>query len=480
MKKNDLITVKIEDMGSEGEGIGKLDGFPFFIKDALIGDVVEARIIKLKKNYGYGRLTQVLTSSPYRVEPRCPLHRKCGGCQIQALSYEKQLEYKTQKIRNNLLRLGGFSLQFLDAHMEPVLGMEQPYHYRNKAQFPVGTDKEGNLITGFYAGRTHDIIPNTDCCLGAPENAGILEIILDFLKAYECPAYNEATGQGLVRHILLRKGFSTGQLMVCLVINGHDLPHREELVRRLREIPGMTSISLNVNEKNTNVIMGEKVIPLWGQPYIQDTIGGICYQISPLSFYQVNPAQTEVLYRTALEFAGLTGQETVWDLYCGIGTISLFLAQKARMVYGVEVVPQAIEDAWENAGLNGIRNVRFFTGKAEEVLPGFYKGKTDEVERKMQRGAEGSGMDIQMRHPDVIVVDPPRKGCDTQCLDTMIRMAPERIVYVSCDSATLARDLKYLVSGGEYEVVRVRGVDMFPGTVHVECVVKLSRKIKDS
>jgi len=466
MKKNDLFTVTIEDMGSEGEGIGKVDGFPLFIKDALIGDVVEAKVMKLKKNYGYARLMQVLTPSKDRVEPKCALHQKCGGCQIQAMAYESQLTFKENKVRNNLIRLGGFAPEYLDARMEPVIGMETPYHYRNKAQFPVGTDREGNLITGFYAGRTHSIIPNTDCSLGVEENQKILEEILAFLREYNISAYDETTGKGLVRHILLRKGFATGQLMVCLILNGRKLPHGEELVKRLCTIPGMTSITINVNQKNTNVIMGEEMILLWGEPVITDTIGEIRYQISPLSFYQVNPVQTERLYGTALEYAGLTGKETVWDLYCGIGTISLFLAQKVKQVYGVEIVPAAIEDAKRNAALNGITNVRFFVGKAEEVLPGFYEKESRE---------NGSGSASDMLHPDVIVVDPPRKGCDQVCLDTMLKMAPEKIVYVSCDSATLARDLKYLCENG-YALARVRAVDMFPGTVHVESVVLLVRK----
>lgn len=473
MKKNDLLIVTIEDMGSEGEGIGKVDGFPLFIKDALIGDVVGAKVMKLKKNYGYARLVQILQASPDRVEPDCAFHQKCGGCQIQALSYEKQLEFKANKVRNNLIRLGGFAPDYLDARMEPIIGMESPYNYRNKAQFPVGTDKEGNLVTGFYAGRTHSIIPNTDCSLGVPENKEILETILAFLKEYKIPVYDETTGKGLVRHILLRKGFATGQLMVCLILNGRKLPHDRELVQCLRKIPGMTSIILNVNEKNTNVIMGEELILLWGEPYIVDTIGEIRYQISPLSFYQVNPVQTQCLYGIALEYAGLTGQETVWDLYCGIGTISLFLAQKAKQVYGVEIVPAAIKDARRNAALNGITNTEFFVGKAEEVLPEFY----EKMSREAAAVAEQS-LSADMLHPDVIVVDPPRKGCDSVCLDTMLKMAPEKIVYVSCDSATLARDLKYLTENG-YELKRVRAVDMFPGTVHVETVVLLSREKAD-
>lgn len=452
-KKNDLLTVTIEDMGHDGEGIGKYEGYTVFVKDAVIGDTVQVKLMKTRKNFGYGRLMEILTPSPDRIEAPCPFARPCGGCQIQSLSYEKQLDFKAQKIRNNLKRIGGFTDEELS--MEPVIGMESPFGYRNKAQFPVGTDREGQLVTGFYAGRTHAIIPNRKCLLGVPVNESILNTVLNFMKEFGVTAYQEETGQGLVRHVLIRYGFHTGQVMVCLVVNGKKLPHSQELVDRLCRIEGMSSILLNVNCQKTNVILGKEVRLLWGKEYITDTIGGICYQISPLSFFQVNPVQTEKLYGKALEFAGLTGGETVWDLYCGIGTISLFLAQKAGKVYGVEIVPEAIADARKNAALNGIDNAEFFVGRAEDVLPEKY---------------EKEGI-----HADVIVVDPPRKGCKESVLDTMVKMEPERIVYVSCDSATLARDLKYLRERG-YEVKNVQGVDMFPQTVHVETVVLLQRE----
>lgn len=452
MKKNDLLQIKIEAMGNAGEGIGKIDGYPLFVKDALPGDLAEVRVTKVKKTYAFARLERLLEASPERTEPRCPLHRRCGGCQIQALSYEKQLEYKEQKVREDLIRIGGFA----DPPVFPVLGMDEPYHYRNKAQFPFGRNREGRIVTGFYAGRTHMIVPGTDCAIGVPENKQILELILDFIEKHGIAPYDETTGKGLLRHALIRKGFATGELMVCLVINGRSFPHVEELADRLFEIPGMTSFSLNVNQKNTNVILGEEVIPVRGQTYITDRIGGVSYQISPLSFYQVNPVQTEKLYRTALEYAGLTGGETVWELYCGIGTISLFLARGAGQVYGVEVVPQAVEDARRNADLNGITNVVFYLGKAEEVLPEKY---------------EKDGI-----RADVIVVDPPRKGCDSACLETMLRMEPERIVYVSCDPATLARDLKILCADGRYELSKVQPVDMFPHTAGIENVAQLFRR----
>ena len=465
MKKNELITLKIEDIGVNGEGIGKVDGYTLFVKDALIGDRAELKITKAKKNYGYARLMQVLEPSCDRVEAKCPVARQCGGCQIQELSYEKQLEFKEKKVRGNLERIGGFAPEELDEVMEPICGMEEPFYYRNKAQFPFGTDKQGHIVTGFYAGRTHQIIPNTECALGVKQNREILEMIVDFMNIHHITTYDETTGEGLLRHVLIRYGFRTGEIMVCLIINGDNFPKSEKLVDNLREIPGMTSITLNVNRERTNVILGREIKVLWGQAYITDYIGNVKYQISPLSFYQVNPVQTENLYGQALEYAGLHGNETVWDLYCGIGTISLFLAQKAKQVYGVEIIPQAIEDAKRNAALNGIENAQFFVGKSEEVLPQYYENYAKE------HGGEKA-------YADVIVVDPPRKGCDETLLETMIQMQPERIVYVSCDSATLARDLKYLCENG-YELKRVRAVDMFANTVHVETVVLLSQQKPD-
>ena len=453
-RKNDLVTLEIEDCGIDGEGIGKADGFTVFVKDAVIGDTVTAKIIKAKKNYGYGRLMEVLKPSPYRVEPKCEFARQCGGCQLQALSYDQQLVFKTNKVKGHLERIGGFT----DIPMEPIIGMDELFHYRNKAQFPVGRNKEGKIVTGFYAGRTHNIIENRDCALGVAENKEVLDRVIAHMEKYGIEPYNEATGKGLVRHILIRYGYFTKEVMVCLILNGNKIPKEELLVKSLCEIPGMTSITINVNKKRSNVILGEEIRLLWGQEYITDRIGDISYQISPLSFYQVNPMQTQKLYAKALEYADLHGEETVWDLYCGIGTISLFLAQKAKFVRGVEIVPAAIENAKENAKLNGLENTEFFVGKAEEVLPREYK----------KNGV----------YADVIVVDPPRKGCDETLLETMIEMNPDRIVYVSCDSATLARDLKYLCARG-YELRKVCPVDQFGMTVHVETVVLLSQQKPD-
>ena len=454
IKKNDKFVITIEDMSEDGAGIGKLDGYIWFVKDALIGDVIEASAMKMKKNYGFARLVRVLEPAPGRVEAKCPVARACGGCQMQELDYAEQLKFKEKKVFNHLKRIGGME----EIPMEPIIGMEHPWRYRNKAQFPIGTGKDGQPIAGFYAGRTHSLVPvpELDCLLGCEENKELLRVILDFMKEFKISAYDENLHKGLVRHALLRKGFSSNELMVCLVINGNKLPHAEQFVERLLELPmNVASISLSVNKEKTNVIMGTEIINLYGPGYITDKIGNIEYRISPLSFYQVNPVQTERLYGTALEFADLSGGETVWDLYCGIGTISSFLAQKAGKVYGVEIIPEAIDDARANAERNGIKNVEFFVGKAEEVLPEQYE--KNQV------------------YADVIVVDPPRKGCDSVCLDTILKMAPKKVVYVSCDSSTLARDVKYLCENG-YEVKRVRPVDMFPMSGHVETVCRLDLK----
>ena len=462
MRKNDVVTLKIEDMGIAGEGIGKVDGFTLFVKDAVIGDVVEAKVMKAKKSYGYARLMNIITPSEFReMHPVCQMSRKCGGCQIQELKYDRQLQFKEDKVRGNLLRIGEVPEELLDNVMEPVLGMDDPFRYRNKAQFPIGRDREGCLAAGFYAGRTHSLIPIGDCAIGVEVNRRILDLILEYMEEYKIEPYDEGHHAGLVRHVLIRYGFATDEIMVCLVINGDRLPHAEVLTGRLSSIKGMTSITININKDKTNVIMGSEIRRLWGQDHITDCIGDVRYRISPLSFYQVNPAQTEKLYGTALEYAGLTGKETVWDLYCGIGTISLFLARKAKQVYGVEIVPQAIDDARENAKANGITNAEFYVGKAEEILPGYYE---DYEKRNGERA-----------RADVIVVDPPRKGCDETLLETIVKMEPERVVYVSCDPATLARDVKYLRGNG-YEIQRVRPVDMFPHTVHVETCVLLQRR----
>lgn len=470
VKKNEVFDIIIEDMTKDGEGIGKFEGFPFFVKDAVIGDRVQVKVMKAKKNYAYARLLKVLKASPDRVEPRCPVARQCGGCTLQHLSYEKQLEYKYRKVAGCLERIG--KVEQVDTLLEPIVGMmtedeaktldnhlicpnvceNGPWNYRNKAQFPVGRGKDGEIVTGFYAGRSHIIIDQPYCYLQAEENEDICNRVKDFMEEYHVAPYDEENHTGVVRHILTRVGAVSKEIMVCLVINADAMPYGEELVQAVQDVKGICSISYNVNREKTNRILGEKTVTLWGRECIEDSIGDVRYRIHPKSFYQVNPVQTKVLYGKALEYAGLSGKETVWDLYCGIGTISLFLAQQAKQVYGVEIVPEAIGNARENAILNGIENATFYVGKAEEVLPREY---------------EKNGI-----RADVIVVDPPRKGCDQKALETMVKMEPERIVYVSCDPATLARDVKWLSENG-YRFVKGCPVDMFPQGGHVETVVQL-------
>ena len=475
--KNDCVELTIEDIGVSGEGIGKVDGYTLFVKDTVIGDVVRVKIMKAKKNYGYARLMNIIKPSKDRVEPACPIARQCGGCQIQAMNYNAQLKYKQKLVKDNLLRIGGLT-EGADYEMCEILGMDTPFRYRNKAQYPVGEDKDGNIVMGFYAGHTHSIIacPDDDCMLGHSDNTFILNAVKEWMKEYRVRAYNENIHKGTVRHVLIRTGYHTDEVMVCLVTKKMLRKEAADgLVKAIQKLKlNVASLVVNINKEDTNVILGKECITLYGRPYIEDYIGDIKFQISPLSFYQVNPKQTEVLYNKALEFAGLKGNESVWDMYCGIGTISLFLAKKAGKVYGVEIVPQAIEDAKNNAKINNIDNAEFFVGKAEEVVPAFYKKQTG-----VQSDNDSTdSKEYDMTRPDVVVVDPPRKGCDKKLLDTIVSMTPDRIVYVSCDSATLARDLKLLVEYG-YKVEKVQPVDQFGNTVHVETVVLLSHKKPD-
>lgn len=486
-KKNDILDIEIIDQGTAGEGIGKIDGYALFVKDTVIGDVVRVKIMKAKKNYAYARLMEIITPSPYRVKPLCPKAGSCGGCQLQAMNYQQQLKFKQDKVYNNIKRIA----KITDFEMKPIIGMEElclagreengPFYYRNKAQYPVGRNSAGEIVSGFYAGRTHCIVEVETCALGMRQdsavsngmarnqaimeekssdvNARVMRIVKTFMKKRSIAPYDEKNHRGLIRHILIRLGAKTGQIMVCVVINGEKLPHKEELVKYLLEIPGMYSISLNINREKGNVILGKEIINLYGPGYIEDYIGSVKFHISPLSFFQVNPTQTEKLYKKALEYAGLTGRETVWDLYCGIGSISLFLAGAAKKVIGVEIVPEAIEDARMNAKINKIDNVQFLVGAAEKVVPEYFQKYRENPECK----------------PDVIVVDPPRKGCARELLETMVMMRPKRIVYVSCDSATLARDLKWLEEN-QYKLLEVTPCDMFGQTVHVECVALLHRR----
>lgn len=468
MKKNDTFEIEIEDVSVNGEGIGHFDGMTFFVKGAIPGDRALCGVTKLKKKYGFARVIEILEPSKDRVTPKCDMAGRCGGCQIMQMDYKAQLSMKEHLVREKLLRIGGFSREKINQVMKPIVGMETPYHYRNKAQYPVGCDKDGNLIMGFYGPHSHRIVESDRCYLGTDVNEEIKEII----KSSGVFAYDEESHRGLLRHVLIRKGFFTGEVMVCFIVNAKDENAAvkglcDRLIPPLSKVEGMKSICVNFNDKVGNVILGKKTICVWGQDYITDTIGDVAFHISAPSFFQVNPYQTKKLYDKALEYASLTGEETVWDLYCGIGTISLFLAQKAKRVYGVEVVPEAIENAKENASINHMENAKFFVGKAEEVLPEFYSKGTI-------HGEKISDVDGDLKQPDVIVVDPPRKGCDEACLNTMVSMKPKRIVYVSCDPATLARDLKYLCENG-YDLQAVTPVDQFAHSMHIESCCLLER-----
>lgn len=472
--KNEIYDVKIEDIGTEGQGIGHIDGEAVFVKDTLPGDFAKVKIIKAKKNLAYGRLMEVLEPSESRTEPRCEVARACGGCTLQHMDYNAQLEYKWNKVKELLKRVGGVDeperLMEYVALKNQAYGLEYPFHYRNKMQFPVGLDKEGKAVLGFYAGRTHSIIPLTDCVIGHPVNKYIIKVVKEYIDKYKISVYDEEKHVGLIRHILTRVGFHTNELMVCLVINGEKLLHAEELYEALfkaveeyntdtKKDIVFRSFMININKDKTNRILGFSSKVLKGEAFISDYIGDIKFNISPESFFQVNPEMTEKLYGKALEYAGLSGGETVWDMYCGIGTISLFLARKAAKVFGVEIVPQAIEDAEKNAELNGLTNAEFFVGKAEEIVPELYDKDADTY------------------RADVVVVDPPRKGCDEKLLQTIVEMAPKRLVYVSCDPATLARDIKYLAENG-FTLEKVAVFDQFSHGVHVETVVLMSH-VKD-
>ena len=564
-KKNELIILEITDLTEEGQGVGKKDGLVFFVKDSVMGDKVEARILKIKKNYAYAKVEKLLEASPYRVTPLCPVAGKCGGCQLQHLSYEKELAWKEDRIAQSLIRIAGIPEEEVRKRGEGILG-GQTVRYRNKAQYPVQNGKElhveteqigensaldrkektakncivdgkreGNINSmsvvrkelsglkmGFYGFHSHRIIETEDCLINSEENPLILNCIKEWAREYQISGYEEETGKGLLRHIFLRKGFSTGEILLCLVLNGKSLPHGKELWERLQglslsaeegdlqreadipcgmdvqsgvdvrcgvdvhcgtDIPyGMdvqskvndhcwkngtvqgriVGLCVNINEGRDNAILGRETRCLYGKDSIEDKIGELSFSISVPSFYQVNPAQTEKIYGKALEYAALTGEETVWDCYCGIGTISLFLAQKAKQVYGLEIVPEAIENAKKNAEKNGLHNTEFYVGAAEEVLPKW-------VEEQKREGKDVGHL------VDVVSLDPPRKGCDEACLSAVLELSPKRIVYVSCDPGSLARDMKYLRESG-YVLEKWVGIDNFSRSGHVETIALLQKE----
>ena len=451
LSKNKEYVVDIVDIGQGGVGIGKYEGFTVFVEGGLIQDKVKVRINKSKKNYAVGDIVEIIEKSPFRVDRICSDDLKdCGGCQIQELDYNKQLELKTNEVKQVISRIG--KLENVEIH--ETIGMQSPCRYRNKAQFPI-QNINGSTAIGFYKKKSHDVIPTDMCVIQHDINDKIIKIIKTYIQAYNVSIYNETTHTGVLRHLVTKVGFTTNEVMVVLVANGTNLPHLNELASVLKEnILGFKTLVLNVNKAKTNVILGKENKVIYGNGKINDYIGDLVFDISTLSFFQVNPVQTEVLYNKALEYAELKENDTVFDIYCGIGSISLFLAQKATKVYGIEIVEDAIKDAKINAKLNNLNNVEFYVGKAEEVVPKMYsEGKT----------------------ANVVVVDPPRKGCDEKVLDTIVSMKPDRVVYVSCNPSTLARDLAYLDERG-YKCVEIQPVDMFPHTMHVECVAKIKRK----
>lgn len=472
IEKNKEYILQIDGMGYQGEGVGKTNGFTIFVPGAIQGEKVRIKAVKVNKNFAFGKLLEIIEPSSYRVNPPCSIYKRCGGCQLQHLSYKAQLDFKKNRVKDCLERIGKFKVaecaeNSYDSDLKSqvaseegtlklydTIGMENPYRYRNKVQLPVNRSNS-KLNIGFYASRSHDII-DMDTCLIQDESADkAVRFIREWIEKYNIPAYDEKTGQGIIRHIMVRSAFATGEIMVVVVTSTLNLPGRHELIELLTEnMPGIKSIVQNINSMKTNVILGQKCITLWGQDTISDYIGKFKFNISPLSFFQVNPVQTEILYSKALEYAGLTGNETVFDAYCGTGTISLFLSQKAKKVYGVEIVEEAVKNARINAVENGIHNVEFVTGKSEEVIPQLIK-----------RGVKA----------DVVVVDPPRKGCDKALLQSIASMVPRTIVYVSCDPATLARDLAILRQL-EYMAAKVQPVDMFAQTGHVESVVLITKK----
>lgn len=450
--KNEIYDVTFEDLTHEGAGVAKIEGFPIFVENALPDEQAKIKVIKVNKGFAFGRLVELKQESAHRIDAPCPIYSQCGGCQLQHVSYEGQLEYKRKQVEQVLARIGKLDLNQVKVH--PTLGMEDPWSYRNKAQVPVG-EREGGLVAGFYQKRSHDIIDMERCLIQQADNDDVVQAVKRICEKYGIRAYNEEKHKGWLRHIMVRYGLITNELMVVFVTRTADFPHKADMIKEITEtFPRVKSIVQNINSKRTNVIFGDETNVIWGEEYIYDKIGDVKFAISARSFYQVNPEQTKVLYDKALEYAQLTGEESVIDAYCGIGTISLFLAQKAKKVFGVEIVPEAIEDANRNAELNGFTNAEFAVGEAEVVIPNWYK---------------------QGNKADVIVVDPPRKGCDEALLTTILDMKPKRVVYVSCNPGTLARDLHLLEQGG-YETVEVQPVDMFPHTVHCEAVALIELK----
>ncbi len=450
LKKNNMIELSVTGMTAEGMGVGHCEGMAVFVPLAAPGDCILVKVVKVTKNLAYGRLEEILTPSPDRIEPDCPVFSQCGGCCYRHISYEAEKRIKWERVRSAFDRIGGLK----KLPLLPIIGAEQRNSYRNKALLPLGTDRNGELIMGYYAVNSHRIVNCEGCLLQPEEMNAAMTAFRKWEKEYGDPVYQEETHTGRLRRLYFRKGEKTGELMACVVVNGNGLHHEQELVSMLREaVPGLVSVIINSNREKTNVALGKKCRTVWGSDTVRDELCGLRFRLSPLSFYQVNRTQAQRLYEQAVEYAGLTGNEILLDLYCGAGTIGLSMSSKAKKVIGVEIMPEAIENARQNARDNGITNAEFLCGDAAQAAA--------ELKSRGER-------------PDVIVLDPPRKGCSPELIKTISEFSPERIVYVSCDPATLARDLKLFAELG-YPPLEATPVDMFPATAHVETVALLSR-----
>jgi 23S rRNA (uracil1939-C5)-methyltransferase len=450
VKKNKEYLVEIIDQGFEGEGIAKIEGFTIFIEGAIKGEKCRILIVKVTSSHAFGKLVEILEKSKYRVEPDCATYKRCGGCNLRHIDYEETLNIKQNTVQNLVNKTLNNKIK-----VEMTVGMGNPYNYRNKAQYPVGFDKSGEPVMGVYAKRTHEIIPMRNCMIQNPVSEKIANVVLGFFIKNNIPIYNEKNGEGLLRHIVIKVGIKTHEIMCILVLNKKELKKEKELIKVLiREFPEIKTIVKNYNMKNTNVILGNENEVIYGDGYIYDELGDYTFKISPLSFYQINPIQTEALYNIAIEMADLKKTDTLFDLYCGIGTIGIFASPYVNRVYGIEIVKQAIEDAKENANINNIRNIEFFAGDVEKVFENVLK------EHNVK--------------PDVIFVDPPRKGLDKHTIENILNIKPEKIVYISCNPASLVRDLKLLEES--YEIKKIQPVDMFPFTSNVECCAVMELK----
>lgn len=450
VEKNKEYIVNIIDQGFEGEGIAKIDDFTIFIEGAIKGEKCKILIVKVTTSYAFGKLIEILEESKYRVETDCGTYKRCGGCNLRHIDYEETLNIKQNIVQNLVSKTLNNKI-----NVNMVVGMGNPYNYRNKAQYPVGFDKNNEPVMGVYAKRSHEIIPMRNCMIQNPLSEKIANFVFHFFIQNNIPIYNEKNGRGLLRHIVIKVGIRTHEIMCILVLNGKELKKEKELVKLLiKEFPEVKTVVKNINVKNTNVILGNENEVIYGDGYIYDKLGDYTFKISPMSFYQINPVQTEVLYNTAIEMANLSKTETLFDLYCGIGTIGIFASPYVKKVYGIEIVKQAIEDAKENASINDIRNIEFFTGDVQKVFEDILKRNSDK--------------------PDVIFVDPPRKGLDRRTIDNILDVKPKKVIYISCNPASLVRDLKLMEE--KYDVKEIQPVDMFPFTSHVECVSLLCLK----